>query len=139
MRTVCMPTVRLSRRGVLAGSALLALLPSPLWAQARGRPPDRHFRMEPVLIPVREKGPFAYVRVQADLVLTAPEQRDAVRALAPRLYSRLLDATWDVGITAEGRVTAESAKHLKSEILSIAQGLVGPVVEDVLIVSLIVG
>ncbi len=108
-------------------------------AWARSRPPDRHFRLNPMMLPVPQTGPFTYARVVADLVLDQPTSRDAVLAIQPRLVGMILRESWDLPVGTDGRISAQGAKALKERILRISQDVVGPQVQDVLIVSLIIG
>lgn len=129
----------LTRRRFLSHLAVIATLPVAGPALARSRPPDNHFRLAPLMLPMHRAGPFRAVRLVADLVLDLPTTRDVVRAVEPRLVNAILRATLDFSPVAEGRVDARAVKALKDNILRIARDMIGPQVQDVLIVSLIVG
>ena len=128
------------RRQFLATLASLPVLLAGAPALAAGaRPPDNHFRLKPLLLPVPENGPYRSARVVADLVLDLPTSRDAVIAIQPKLVGTILRESWDLPVATDGRISADGAKALKERILRISQEVVGPQVQDVLIVSLIVG
>lgn len=133
---------RRALRRLLAGLPAALLLPAsgPAAARARpGRPPDHHFRLSPLLLPVAQTGPYTYARVVADLVLDKPTSRDAVNALQPRLVGAILRESWELPVGADGHVDSGAAKELKDRILRVSRDVVGRQVQDVLIVSLIVG
>ncbi|WP_162937567.1 hypothetical protein [Indioceanicola profundi] len=129
---------RLLRMLALAPAAGLLGAPLPALAAAI-RPPDNHFRLTPLMLPVAETGPFTYARVVADLVLDLPTSKESVQALQPKLVGTILREGWDLPLGHGGRVGAEGAQALKTRILRISQDVVGRQVQDVLIVSLIVG
>lgn len=116
------------------------LLSGPALAAGGGkkpvRPPDNVLRMEPFLIPIPSRGPYAMARVQADIVLADPTQRDLARSQQPRIVGRIIAESWEQPV-GEGRITAKDAKLLKQRILDAARAALGDAVVDVLLVSLV--
>lgn len=125
--------------GFPLGLALgLAMTPGSAGATRPPRPPDNHYRLNPMLLPVPQRGPYTYARIVADLVMDQASSRDSARAMEPKLVGTILRESWNLPLGDEGRVTAEVATALKDRILRISRDIVGDSVQDVLIVSLLV-
>ncbi|QJE73778.1 hypothetical protein HHL28_12340 [Aerophototrophica crusticola] len=117
-------------------AALLLTGPAMAGGKKPTRPPDNVLRMEPFMIPIPSRGPYAMARVQADIVLQDPTQRDLARSQQPRIVGKVIAESWEQPV-GEGRITAEDAKALKQRILDAARAALGDVVLDVLLVSLV--
>lgn len=128
-----------ARRTVLRLGALAAalLLPGGAALAQRMRPPENHVRLAPILIPLPRGGSGAYVRIEADLVLQTPAQRDFARTRLPRIIGDVVGESWDLPLGEDGRITAEGAKAIKERILRSARNALGDQVQDVLLVSLL--
>lgn len=131
----------LGRRALLAGAlAALPLLLAGGTARAGGpyRPPQNHFRLQPFAIPVPARGPFGLATVELDIVLKADTWRDYARSQQPRLQGLLLAENWNLAVGSDGKVGAETALVLKERATDIARDVLGDIVTEVLIVSLVV-
>ncbi|WP_155524597.1 hypothetical protein [Oleisolibacter albus] len=103
------------------------------------RPPDNFMRLSPIVLPVPERGPYAYARIEADLVLKDPLQRDAAKLQQPAILSRIVDEAWASPVSRNGRIDSDGAKAIKERILRAARQVLGPdTVQEVLIASLLV-
>lgn len=117
-------------------AALLLAGPAVAAGKKPTRPPDNVLRMDPFMIPIPSRGPYAMARVQADIVLQDPTQRDLARSQQPRIVGRIVAESWEQPV-GDGRITAADAKVLKQRILDSARAALGDAVVDVLLVSLV--
>ncbi|MEE3626109.1 hypothetical protein UCD39_19340 [Nitrospirillum sp. BR 11752] len=142
---------RLGRlRALLAGAllALTAALPHAAMAGEGGggqksEDPEvmRKIKMSPMLLPGRDR--FSYVRLQVMLVVRMSkhlnEDVDLVTNLKPRINGELTEAL-TVDHVARNRLNTADIQALKGRIMQVANEAVGkPLVDEVLIVSLLVG
>ncbi|MDZ5646675.1 hypothetical protein [Nitrospirillum sp. BR 11828] len=142
---------RLGRlRALLAGAllALTAALPHAAMAGEGGggqksEDPEvmRKIKMSPMLLPGRDR--FSYVRLQVMLVVRMSkhlnEDVDLVTNLKPRINGELTEAL-TVDHVARNRLNTTDIQALKGRIMQVANEAVGkPLVDEVLIVSLLVG
>ncbi|MEA1649532.1 hypothetical protein UAJ10_10960 [Nitrospirillum sp. BR 11164] len=138
-------------RGVLAG-ALLALAAATVLPQAaragegggqKSEDPEvlRKIKMNPMLLPGKDR--FSYVRLQVMLVVRMSkhlnEDVDLVTNLKPRINGELTEAL-TVDHLTHNRLNTADVQALKGRIMEVANEAVGkPLVDEVLIVSLLVG
>lgn len=125
------------------GSVALTALPLP--ALAEGASPDdpklRFVNVPPLLLPGRER--YAFIRIVMQLVVRRSEQLPAESALVtaymPRIVGLLVEqlpADDSLGRDSDPADLAEMKRHVRA----LANGIIGqPVVEDVLITSLLTG
>ncbi len=131
-----------SRRAILAGAVgLCALaLAGPAAAAGANKGPARHFRLPPMTIQGKDR--FSYVRLEAELVVRETDklasEMERVNLLRPRIVGQLIE-----NLSAERfedtLVTTEQVKWLKGRIRELSNAAIGePLIEDVLIISLLV-
>lgn len=136
---------RIGRRGVLSGLGgallLLPLLPAPAAAaQELTGLAARLVRLAPMTLP--SPGDYGFVRLQADLLLreggTLARDLETVNTMRPRIVGRLTEALSQERPIARGASAADIAR-LKERMILISNDAIGaPLVEDVMIVSLLV-
>ncbi|WP_044562547.1 hypothetical protein [Azospirillum sp. B4] len=144
---------RRALRGLLGGAflALMAMTALPHAALAgegggggqKSEDPEvlRKIKMSPMLLPGRDR--FSYVRLQVMLVVRMSkhlnEEVDTVTNLRPRINGELTEAL-TVDHLARNTLTTADVQALKGRIMEVANEAVGkPMVDEVLIVSLLVG
>ncbi|MBB6252623.1 hypothetical protein [Nitrospirillum iridis] len=144
---------RSALRGLLGGAmlalaAVTALPPAPAWAGEGGggqksEDPEvlRKIKMNPMLLPGKDR--FSYVRLQVMLVVRMSkhlnEEVDTVTNLKPRINGELTEALTVDHVSRRSLSTAD-VQALKGRIMEVANEAVGkPLVDEVLIVSLLVG
>ncbi len=134
------------RRQILGlGVAVLAGMALPGQALAEGSPADdpklRFINVPPLLLPGKER--YAFIRLVMQLVVRKTEQLPAESALVtaymPRIVGKLTEE-----LPVDGSLTRNSGPNeladVKRHVRDLANGIIGqPVVEDVLITSLLTG
>lgn len=134
------------RRQILGfGMATLAgtVLPGQAWAE--GGPADdpklRFINVPPLLLPGKER--YAFIRLVMQLVVRRSEKLPVESALVttymPRIVGKLTEE-----LPADGSLTRNSGPaelaEMKRHVRDLANGIIGqPVIEDVLITSLLTG
>lgn len=129
--------------GTLAAALAQPVLAPAALASGKGAPP-RNFRLPPLTIQGRDR--FSYVRLVAELVVrdgpTAVQDVERVNQLRPRIIGHLVEnlSIEESGSGSGGNiVSTEEAKRLKAVIRDLANTAIGePLIEDVLIISLLV-
>lgn len=137
-----MHSLPLTRRRALAlalGGAAFGLSAPSLAAGGKGGP-VRSLRLPPMTIQGKDR--FSYVRLEAELVVRETEallkDMETVTLLRPRIIGSLIE-----NLSAERFeshiVTTDQVKWLKSRIRELSNTAIGePLIEDVLIISLLV-
>lgn len=134
------------RRHILGlGVAALAGLTLPGQSWAEGSPADdpklRFINVPPLLLPGKER--YAFIRLVMQLVVRKteklPEESALVNNYMPRIVGKLTEE-----LPADGSLTRNSGPaqlaDMKRHVRQLANGIIGqPVIEDVLITSLLTG
>lgn len=139
--------VRVADRRRILGFGMAALagmvLPGQAWAE--GNPADdpklRFINVPPLLLPGKER--YAFIRLVMQLVVRRTEKLPAESALVtaymPRIVGKLTEE-----LPVDGSLTRDAGPNeladVKRHVRDLANGIIGqPVVEDVLITSLLTG